>query len=198
MTPLVLLDVDGVLNALGPAGEGWPDWRTGTAPALGRSWPVRWSPSVVDRVLSWRQVADVQWLTTWGYDANSGLNALVGLPELPVAGTPDGGGAPTAAAGAALADVTPAAPDRLTGAWWKFDVVRAIVRAQPGRRLVWLDDDLRAAEVVRDWAAAHAEALLVGPDPREGLAAADLDAVDRFLGQSTSDGTPPVRRSSSS
>ena len=57
--PLVLLDVDGVLNALGPADGSWPDWRAGRATATGRSWPIRWSPSVVEAVRRWQGSADV-------------------------------------------------------------------------------------------------------------------------------------------
>ncbi len=185
--PVVLLDVDGVLNALGPADDGWPDWQRGSATAMGRSWPIRWSPSVVTAVLAWRASADVRWLTTWGSDANQGLHALLGLPPLPVAGTPDGPGEPDPRAPAdedgptSLADVTPAAPDALTGRWWKFDVVRELLRREPGRRLVWLDDDLAVDEEVRSWTRAHSDCLLIAPDPRQGLLPAHLAAVERFV-----------------
>lgn len=192
MRPLVLLDVDGVLNALGPPDSSWPDWRRGAATALGRDWPIRWSPSVVAAVNGWLASAEVQWLTTWGQDANRDLHALLGLPALPVAGTHEGAGtgmhedmgvAGEAQAGApALAAVTPAAPDELSGRWWKFDVVRRLVRAEPGRRLVWLDDDLSTDEQVRAWTRAHADCLLIAPDPRTGLVPRHLDAVERFLG----------------
>ncbi len=181
MRPLVLLDVDGVLNALGPPDASWPDWQQGRATAAGREWPIRWSPSVVDAVRNWQERADVRWLTTWGHDANRGLHALLGLPELPVAGTHhDAAGSPDPEE-PALAAVTPAAPDELTGRWWKFDVVRRLVREQPGRRLVWLDDDLLGVDDVRAWTRAHADGLLVAPDPRAGLVRAHLDAVERFL-----------------
>ncbi len=187
MRPLVLLDVDGVLNALGPADASWPDWQRGTARAGGRAWPVRWSPSVVRAVLDWRDVADVQWLTTWGHDANAGLHTLLGLPELPVAGTHDEPGRDPQAQGSpdtdepALAAVTPAAPDELTGRWWKFDVVRRVVAAAPERRVVWLDDDLSAVAEVRAWTRAHVDCLLVAPDPRTGLVEPQLRSVERFL-----------------
>ena len=90
MRPLVLLDVDGVLNALGPPDGSWDDWRYGSAAALGRDWPIRFSPTVVAAVRGWTETADVNWLTTWGHEANTGLGDLLGLAELPVAGTPDG------------------------------------------------------------------------------------------------------------
>lgn len=180
--PLVLLDVDGVLNALGPS-PAWEDWRSGHAVAEGRAYPIRWSPSVVTRVLAWTEVAEVQWLTTWGHDANTSLRHLLGMPELPVAGTyadapeqvwpvPDAD---------AHAVVAPAAPDALTGRWWKLDVVRRLVRQEPGRPLVWVDDDLARDPDVMLWTAREAQALMIVPDPRSGLVAADLDAVDAFV-----------------
>ena len=186
MLPLVLLDVDGVLNALArpPDPRAWPDWQQGSAVADGRSWPIAWSPSVVDAVLGWREQADVQWLTTWGHNANDGLRSLLGLPELPVAGThrdaPARAGEPDEAP-LAHASVAPAAPDELTGRWWKFDVVRSLVRADPGRRLVWVDDDLAAESEVARWVLREADCLLVVPTPTTGLVAADLAAVQDFL-----------------
>lgn len=179
--PLVLVDVDGVLNALGPPVEGTP-WQTGSAVAEGRAYPIRWSRPVVERVLGWTELADVQWLTTWGHDANTSLRHLLALPELPVAGTHDGAGddgsAPAAPSHAAVA---PAAPDALTGRWWKLDVVRRLVLAAPDRPLVWLDDDLYGQDDVREWMEEHACALLLAPDPRTGLDDADLREVDAFL-----------------
>ena len=187
MTPLVLLDVDGVLNAVDSAPDPrvWPDWQRGRAAAGGRQWPIAWSPSVVQAVLAWREVADVRWLTTWGSLANGALRELLGLPELPVAGAPGGpveGSGSDGAAGS-LASVTAAAPDELTGRWWKFDVVRELVRTEPARPLVWLDDDLAGQRDIRTWMTAQATCLLVSPTPRTGLRPDDLELVSRFLAE---------------
>ena len=184
--PLVLLDVDGVLNAVQPRGRSgaWSDWRTGLATADGRQFPITWSPTVVAAVRSWRELAEVQWLTTWGHDANASLRHLLELPELPVAGTyddVDGWAGDADAAGPAHASVAPAAPDRLTGRWWKFDVVRRIVRTGEPRRIAWLDDDLVGQQDVRAWMRESTTSLLVAPDPRSGLTAAHLSAVEEFL-----------------
>ena len=184
--PLVLLDVDGVLNAVPGRGrsDAWSDWRTGLATADGRQFPITWSPTVVSAVRSWQQLAQVQWLTTWGHDANTSLRHLLELPELPVAGTYDDVDGPAGdvdAAGPAHASVAPAAPDRLTGRWWKFDVVRRIVRTGEPRRIVWLDDDLVGQRDVREWMRETTTSLLVAPDPRSGLTAAHLAAVEEFL-----------------
>lgn len=189
MRPLLLLDVDGVLNAVTtrPDPAVWPDWQTGQAVAAGRSWPIHWSASVVAAVIGWHGVADVQWLTTWGHDANGGLRELLGLPELPVAGTyadanvPLGAGEPDPELPGSLAAVTPAAPDELTGRWWKFDVARRLVRTDPHRAVVWVDDDLAGEPEVRGWMERESRCLLVAPYPPTGLAPADLATVDDFL-----------------
>lgn len=183
--PLVLLDVDGVLNAVPSSGasSAWSDWRTGHAVAQESSFRITWSPSVVAAVRGWRELAEVQWLTTWGHDANTSLRHLLELPELPVAGTHDDGapgGTPVQEADA-HADVAPAAPDALTGRWWKFDVVRRIVREQPGRRIVWVDDDLVGEGEIQRWVRDAVDCLLVVPHPASGLTEDDLAAVDAYL-----------------
>ena len=183
----MLLDVDGVLNAVGfgPDPRVWRDWQRGRAVAGGRQWPITWSPSVVAAVRGWLSVADVHWLTTWGHDANAGLRALLDLPELPVAGTYTDVAAPAAGtaddAPAAHAGVAPAARDELSGRWWKFDVVRRVVRAEPGRPLVWIDDDLAGQRDIRHWMEREARCLLVAPTMSTGLRPEDLALVSDFL-----------------
>lgn len=183
--PLVLLDVDGVLNAVPTRGrsKAWDDWAAGAATADGRRFRITWSPTVVAAVQAWLDVAEVQWLTTWGHDANRSLRHLLELPELPVAGTYDGGPAQAwlATQARAHAAVAPAAPDPLTGRWWKFDVVRRIVRADPARRLVWIDDDLAGQAEIQEWMQQEADCLLVAPDLASGLVGAELAQVEAFL-----------------
>lgn len=190
--PLLLLDVDGVLNALGwPLPDVWPQWRAGTASADGRDYPIAWAPEVVRRLVEWHEAGrvEVQWLTTWGHAANRSLRHLLGMPELVVTGTyqdaaePDDGanaGEPDEGADA-LAAVTPAARDELTGRWWKFDVVRRVVAEQPGRRIVWLDDDLAGQRDLRDWVQQAADCLPLAPLPITGLRPDDLEVVSAWL-----------------
>ena len=62
--------------------------------------------------------ADVRGLTTWGSGAPGDFTALPGLPVMSVAGTfdnSDGQAWPPPGEPDALAAVTPAAPDDLTG-----------------------------------------------------------------------------------
>ncbi|MCW2707221.1 MAG: hypothetical protein JWM22_1063, partial [Frankiales bacterium] len=70
MRPLILLDVDGVLNILSDddAPASWDLVRKGRATAEGSSYPITWAPDVVEAIKGWLDAgADVQWLTTWGH-----------------------------------------------------------------------------------------------------------------------------------
>ena len=184
--PLLLLDVDGVLNALGPRTTG-AEWRRGTAEADGARWPITWSPAVVRRLRSWHESGrvEVQWLTTWGHDANRELRALLELPELAVAGTyddedADGAAAPTGTASHAA--VAPSAPDPLSGHWWKYDVVRRLVDADPDRLVLWVDDELHEPDgPFRTWAERQPRLHPVGPHPAVGLTEEDLAAIESLL-----------------
>jgi hypothetical protein len=189
--PLLLLDVDGVLNALADEGvcrRVWPDWRSGWATADGARWPIRWSPQVVEALRGWQAEGrvELQWLTTWGHDANVELRQLLGLPRLPVAGTYDDtdreAGAPEVGAGRSHAAVAPAAPDPLSGRWWKYDVVRRVLQEHPGRRVLWVDDELHDRGMpFRRWAEEHADLVPVGPDPVCGLSPTDLHVLSEAL-----------------
>jgi hypothetical protein len=185
--PLVLLDMDGVLNAIAPVGDRsvWPDWRTGNAYADGLAWPILFSPSVVAEVRAWRDVhgADVRWLTTWGDDANDSLRRLFGLPQLPVAAR-----APTTERAPGAEAVTRAALAALPGqvgdpGWWKLDAVVGLAAAGEleGRAVVWVDDDLRLYPDAAVWLRSVAPALTVSPRSPIGLEPRQLRDIEEFL-----------------
>ncbi len=197
--PLWLLDVDGVLNAvaLEPDHQVWPRWRRGVARTdrRTRAWPIQWAPDVIEHLLGWHGQGRVEiaWLTTWGAYANDELATLLGLPRLPVAGAPPSRVPPSSQSAAAgwgvgtHAEVAGAdAADPLTGRWWKFDVLRRLHATDPGRPIVWTDDDLAVEPAVTAWMRTHTTSLLIAPDPRCGLIPRHLEAIDRFL--------PPPRR----
>jgi hypothetical protein len=183
--PLVLLDVDGVLNILGDdAAPSWDVVLSGRATAEGTSFAITWSPDVIDRINSWINAeVEIQWLTTWGYDANNSLRHLVGLPELTVAGTHNGSwqGVPEDKNVTSHAAMAPAAPDPLTGEWWKYDVVKRLLSEQPGRLLVWVDDELFPPTRFRRWADEHESIHPIGPDGHLGLTEADIEEIEALL-----------------
>jgi hypothetical protein len=187
--PLVLLDVDGVFNALGDDGEHvsvWPEWQTGWALADGTRWPITWAPAAVERLRSWHEdgLVEIEWLTTWGHDANGELRDLLGLPHLAVAGTyedeGEAGAASFSGAGSHAA-VAPAAPDPLSGRWWKYDVVRRVLAAQPDRLVVWIDDELHRPGPFRTWAEQQPHLRVIGPAPMIGLSETDLAGLSLLL-----------------
>ncbi len=181
---LLLLDVDGVLNALGRPLPERPTYCLGRARSGRGSYEIAWAPEAVARILALHSsgAVEVRWLTTWGHDANGSLRQLLGMPELAVAGTFDGvsaEGEPGREAGS-LAAVTPAARDGLTGRWWKFDVVAGLLAEDPVRRLVWLDDDLAEEDDLARWTRLQTDALILAPDPLMGLSRHDLQTVEAF------------------
>ena len=191
--PLLLLDVDGVLNAVGGSESQravWPQWRRGTATADGTGWAITFAPAVVARIKAWHGEgrAEVQWLTTWGHDANGELRDLLGLPHLVVAGTyGDQDQGATTGTGGGHAAVTPSAPDPLSGRWWKYDVVSRLLAEDPARLLIWVDDELKPGTSYRTWADQQPLVRPCGPDPGVGLSPSDLDALELHL-------APPMAR----
>lgn len=180
----MLLDVDGVLNVLGDEST-WDVLMSGRAVAEGRSFGITWSPDVVQAFKDWIAAGvEVQWLTTWGHDANDSLRHLLGLPELEVAGTyrDQWKGAPEQTEASSHAEMAPAAPDRLSGEWWKYDVVKRLLEEHPDRLLVWIDDELFYPTPFRRWADSHERVRPIGPDGQLGLTPSDLDEIAAQLG----------------
>jgi HAD domain in Swiss Army Knife RNA repair proteins len=165
--PVLLLDVDGVLNALCrnlPEG-----WRRGTF----NNYVLSWDPSVVARL---RQLHDsgrveLQWLTTWSENADRLLAEAMGLPRGLRTHSREGV-LPTGFGG----------ERRGVSGWWKLAAARAVAEAEPDRRIVWIDDDLSdPAEDTREWLAAQGRVFVVAPDLFAGLTHAELDRVEAWL-----------------
>lgn len=162
----IYLDVDGVLNAFGrgdPDPEVWDDYRTVRVDAgHGRTFPITYSPTVVDAVWEWQESgADVRWLTTWGHWANADLSTKLGLPNLIVSGEP---------------------PFR-EKQWWKYEIVRGAHEASPVS-FVWIDDDLggQADDGASEWVQSlNGQGLGIRPDSRKGLTRRLLGEVNEFL-----------------
>jgi Swiss Army Knife RNA repair-like protein len=169
--PVLLLDVDGVLNAVRrdlPAG-----WRRGTF----HGYVLSWDPTVVTRLreLHESRRVELQWLTTWTEMADRLLAEPLGLPR-----------------GLRTHDREEVLPTgfggQLGGAsgWWKLTAARAVAEAEPDRRIVWIDDDLAdQAGDTSEWLAANGQVLVVAPDYRTGLTHAELDRVEAWLAEAS-------------
>ena len=165
--PVLLLDVDGVLNIpRGRLPEGWRRDRF-------NGYELSWDPSVTSRLRELHEAGrvEIQWLTTWTTDADRLLAEPMGLPR-----------------GLKVHDREDAAPvgflGRLNGlsGWWKLAAAREVAEAEPDRRIIWIDDDLAAqAADTGEWLAARPHVLVVAPDLFEGLTHQQLDEVEAWL-----------------
>ena len=165
--PILLLDVDGVLNAVRV--ELRPGWRR----EIYNGFVLSWDPTITARLRELHESGrvEIQWLTTWAHHADELLAEPMGLPRgLRTHGRDDV--LPTGFGG----------ERRGISGWWKLAAIRAVVEAEPGRRIVWIDDDLTdPAEDTSEWLAANGHVLVVAPDFFAGLTHAELDRIEAWL-----------------
>ena len=165
--PILLLDVDGVLNT--PRRDLPDGWERGRF----NGYVLTWDPTVTARLRRLHESGrvEIQWLTTWTTDADRLLAGPMGLPRgLRTHARADA--APTGFLGSL---------DGASG-WWKLAVAREVAAAEPDRRIVWIDDDLaEQADDTGDWLAANPHVLVVAPDLYVGLTHEQLDAVEAWL-----------------
>lgn len=141
--PLLLLDVDGVLNPF--AGDRCPVSYQEFQFFPGEA-PVRLCPAHADWLRELGERFEMVWATGWGAEANRLLAPVLRLPQLPVISLPSG----------------PFEPRE------KVPAVAAYVGSRP---VAWIDDALTTE--ARAWAEAReAPTLLVDIDPAEGLSLA--------------------------
>jgi Swiss Army Knife RNA repair-like protein len=172
MQPVILLDVDGVLNAIARKGDPavWPEWKSGYARAGDGVWPILWSPAVAAffREVHASGAAEIRWHTTWQHAAVE-IERLLDLPALAVAEAPE-------------------YHDRRFGAmairegkppWWKHPAAERVVLEEK-RQLIWLDDDLRW-ELQRYDTTSLSGALLICPKQHIGLTPAHLKMIEEAL-----------------
>jgi hypothetical protein len=165
--PILLLDVDGVLNAARldhPAG-----WRRGTYGGF----VMTWDPTVTARLRALHEASrvEIHWLTTWAENADRLLAEPMGLPRGLRAHGQDGV-APTGFTG----------ERRGLAGWWKLAAARQVAEASPDRRIAWIDDDLaEQAADTGEWLAANPHVLVIAPDLFAGLTHAQLDELEAWL-----------------
>ena len=179
--PLLLLDIDGVLNAHGdthggpyaglPAPDGYAMYRRRNGSFTdpdGRPWTdgglrVWLNPAHGPMLLALADRVELAWCTAWREVANAQIAPIIGLPELPVVPLPDGW-------------------QTLDDHIWKLPGVKeyAVTRA-----LAWLDDEFTPADM--EWAEKRAvegmPTLLLRIDPVHGIRQRDMDAVAAWVDQ---------------
>ncbi len=179
LPPVWLLDVDGVINAISERGDcaTWPadQWRRHEVTHLnGTTWPILAAEPVLDflREVHHAGAAELRWHTTWQNSAQHRLAPALGLPDWPVAGSPEFTDQHDSGYGFAA---------QVRRTWWKLGAVERVIREE-GRRLLWTDDDIRYGgdeELERVLSAPGV--LAVSPTPTTGLDRGDLASIADFL-----------------
>jgi len=172
--PVWLLDVDGVLNVTRPGWGGAPLHKLLWSNSDKRSYPIRWSPALLDRIRALHNsgAVELRWCTTWCPDANR-LEELWRLPRLRRALDAD--------------------PMPRGSACWPLKLAAARAVLAQGRRLIWTDDEAVPPEgPVRAELTAGGRALLIAPRANRGLRPADLEEIESFAGRPHHLGHSPI------
>lgn len=157
--PLILLDVDGVLN---PWRKPGPGWQAHKCVCDGRTFDVLLNPQHGPALVKLAEEtgAELVWATTWEHDANRSIGPLIGLPELPVIEVSKG-------------ELEP------VGCCSKSPAVAAHVNSRP---FVWFDDDLNGED--SRFFSEHdgvGEYRLIEVSPIHGLTDTHLQTAARWL-----------------
>lgn len=166
--PVLLLDVDGVINANRPGWGAAPRRALVWSASDRQSYPMRWAPALVDRIRSLHAagVVEARWCSTWCADADQ-LEQLWRLPPLERALTVD--------------------PIPRGAACWPMKLAAARAVLAEDRVLVWTDDEAVPAHgSVYDELTAGGRGLLIAPRPSRGLQPDDLDRIEAFVTRSPS------------
>lgn len=160
MRPILLLDVDGVLNPV-PFTTTWSsDWEF--LPEFISSeesgmWPLNVSAEMAMAITDLG--CDVRWLTTWGDHAHDNIGAAFGWRLLPVV----------------------AQPDRRSFSW-KVKAATEIL-SEPGPPVVWIDDDIAEFACRTDFTTIdpHKRLITVCPKTNVGLTRSHISYIAERL-----------------
>jgi hypothetical protein len=162
--PLILLDVDGVINFIGrPGGNALANNKAANiATSDKRVFRIQWSTILIDEINRWSTVAEIRWLTTWDEDARKCLAPVLGINEFPLARDP-------------LRKLE------------KWDAAYENVVDSPDRKLIWIDDDMSYFKMMARRSSNMKHVLergnvaFVEPDIQTGLTKDDIDMINNLL-----------------
>lgn len=169
MTTHILLDIDGVINAIYPSqahkelsdlsGE-WKD------SYINNFW-FNWNTEVIDYINTLLEDHHLVVLSTWRTSAIEDVFPVVGLnvPEDYVVLDPD-------------TDPTSFSDPEKSG-WWKKDHAEKFIKDHPNDSFVWIDDD--HVNVIVDTSDWSDKLLIVAPNDRTGVSLSDMRRINEFL-----------------
>jgi hypothetical protein len=173
-TAVWLLDIDGVINACprnrSPFPSAWPQGHWIDTKVTNRHsdtpWPILAAEDVVAFInrVDDEGLATILWHSTWSDESNK-VGEAVGLHPFGVLPAPEHEGWTKGARG-----------------WWKLPGAQRALRDNIGH-LVWTDDDACHPDMSKDERRLFrdAGALLVAPNPTQGLVQANLDRIWHYL-----------------
>lgn len=165
-TPIILLDVDGVLNPCPfnkhPRGLEWkfePEFRSSVE--SGR-WPLNLSKEMGQALLDLK--CEVRWLTTWIRDedfANKDIGPALGWEHQRVCKISVRG---------------------MSDHWWKPRTVKELLQS-PGPKVIWIDDDADgfAQHFDEGELDPHNRLLIISPESDIGITREHIDTIKLFL-----------------
>jgi len=176
MSKFWLLDIDGVINAVGTAKtrEGaWRDWKERTVNG--------YKLAVADAIknLTWDAYysdTTILWHTTWQDQANRVANKF-GIPNFDIADAPEHD-----------------AWNRFDAkAWWKTPTVRRML--DQGHKILWTDDQIdfyASTDPATSEILEHQNLTYICPDALTGLNKTDMEQIRAFIGGRSAPRTPPA------
>lgn len=181
--PVLLLDIDGVVNALskGLPTKTWQktDWtRAKIRGSDGVEYPFLWSAPVIAWLtgLHTSGRVEIRWHTTWQQDAPR-VGSILGLPEFAVQVCDEF--AEAAENGSALAArmIRHGLPR-----WWKYPAAELVLTDEK-RRMIWIDDDIdtELTRATRRVLKATHPVELVCPAQGSGITQKHIDQVEARL-----------------
>lgn len=180
--PVLLLDIDGVVNAMSKQAPThvWPKgvWNRAPIHNEGIDYPFLWSTPVVEWLTGLHESGDVEirWHTTWQRDALR-VGEVLGLPEFRVQDCPEWD--KYQANGSELASELVRA---CMPGWWKYPAAERVVTDE-GRRLIWIDDDIdyQIGRRARDLLKSIYMLRLVCPAMGTGIIPRHMKTVDEAI-----------------
>lgn len=181
--PVMLLDIDGVLNAMSkePPRNVWPveAWQRAKIPSSdGIEYPFMWAKPVVEWLNRLHDSGDVEirWHTTWQHEALT-VGEVLGLPVFRVHDCPEfveGQANGSALVARLLREGLPR--------WWKYPAAERVL-SDEGCRMIWIDDDINYQLTlgVRRTLRATYNVEFVSPNERTGLTTKHMLKVESAI-----------------